>query len=316
MKRRLFSLLLALSMVISVIPFAAFAEETDTTEINYVSIGDSMTNGYGLDGYDAEAGVYDYGYASYANQFAAALAGYTTVEFYDKMETAEQGFGITFEKNGVPVTPAPLGLSAARPEDVNFLHNLDYHEPEVVELLDKYPEDDKVCWNCGDHSGVAFEDIVYCAACKWNPEDYPQFDLPGWGVQNGSGKSVDDYEAWWTLVQGEAWNDLIGYGDYWTWKELTEDYRFGTVATYIKSIFGTDTEKNRAAELMVSRPAKPRDDGSNGEETVYVAKHFQEQIANADVISLGIGNGNFGVWLMGRITTVLMDYDGVAANGV
>ena len=53
----------------------------DKDTINYVSIGDSMTNGYGLDGYTAEAGVYDYGYASYANQFAAALAGMTPDEF-------------------------------------------------------------------------------------------------------------------------------------------------------------------------------------------------------------------------------------------
>jgi hypothetical protein len=80
-------------------------------------------------------------------------------------------------------------------------------------------------------------------------------------------------------------------------------------------VFGTDAEKARAAELMANRPAKPRDDASNGGETCYVAKHFQEQIANADVISLGIGNGNFGVWLMGRITTAIMDYDGIAANG-
>lgn len=51
------------------------AETTNDEIINYVSIGDSMTNGYGLPGYDAEAGVYDYGYESYANKFAAYLAG-------------------------------------------------------------------------------------------------------------------------------------------------------------------------------------------------------------------------------------------------
>jgi hypothetical protein len=69
----------------------------------------------------AEAGVYDYGYASYANQFAAALAGMTSDEFFTALKTAEQGFGIKFEKNGVTVNHAQLGMSAARPEDINFL---------------------------------------------------------------------------------------------------------------------------------------------------------------------------------------------------
>ena len=278
--------------------------------IEYVSIGDSMTNGYGLDGYDAEAGVYDYGYASYANQFAAALAGMTPEEFTAAMAEAKQGFGIKFEKDGKVVNHAQLGLSAARPEDINFLLNLKYDDPEVSALIDKYPTDDKVYWNCGNHSGVAYDDIVYCAQCKWD-----HVDLPGYGVYDGS-HSVDDYPAWWTLVHGENWQNLIGAGDFWTWKELAEDYRFGTVATYIKSIYGTDAEKQRAAELMANRPAKPRDDASNGGETCYVAKHFQEQIANADIVSLGIGNGNFGVWLMGRITKALMDFDGVGYNYV
>ncbi|MBR6579524.1 MAG: hypothetical protein IKK74_11325 [Clostridia bacterium] len=326
--KRVVSLMLSMLMVFGVCSTAIVAYATggqsiidiapNDSVLNYVSIGDSMTNGYGLDGYDAEAGVYDYGYASYANQFAAALAGYTTEEFYSAMATAQQGFGVKFEKNGITVNHAQLGLSAARPEDISFLLNLDYDSQAVVDLLDKYPDDDLVCWGCGDHSGIATDDprLIYCAVCKWDPAKWDYLNLPGFGVQRGDGKSVDDYEAWWTLVHGDNWNNLIGYGDFWTWKELTEDYRFGTVATYIKSIYGTEAERARAAELMASRPAKPRDDGSNGEETVYVAKHYQEQIANADVISLGIGNGNFGVWLMGRITTALMDYDGVAANGV
>lgn len=326
--KRVVSLMLSMLMVFGVCSTAIVAYATggqsiidiapNDSVLNYVSIGDSMTNGYGLDGYDAEAGVYDYGYASYANQFAAALAGYTTEEFYSAMATAQQGFGVKFEKNGITVNHAQLGLSAARPEDISFLLNLDYDSQAVVDLLDKYPDDDLVCWGCGDHSGIATDDprLIYCAVCKWDPAKWDYLNLPGFGVQRGDGKSVDDYEAWWTLVHGDNWNNLIGYGDFWTWKELTEDYRFGTVATYIKSIYGTEAERARAAELMASRPAKPRDDGSNGEETVYVAKHYQEQIANADVISIGIGNGNFGVWLMGRITTALMDYDGVAANGV
>ena len=296
--KRILVLVMTFAMLLSTFAptLGVFAEELNNghnyeskDELVYVSLGDSMTNGYGLDGYDAEAGVYDYGYDSYANNFAKMLEN----------------------KYGVNVKHHQLALSAARPEDINFLLNLDYDNPEVSALLDKYPSDDLVCWSCGDHSGVPYEDIVYCAVCKWD-----HIDLPGFGVQRDDGKSVDDYEAWWTLVQGEKWANLIGAGDFWTWKELVEDYRFGTVATYIKYNYGTDAEKARAEQLMAERPAKPRDDSSNGEETCYVAKHYQEAVKNADVISLAIGNGNFGVWLMGRITTVLMDYDGVAANGV
>lgn len=257
------------------------AHTIDDGVINYVSIGDSMTNGYGLPGYDAEAGVYDYGYDSYANKFAEYLA-----------------------KDGATVNHAQLALSAARPEDINFLLRLDYDDPSVSALLDKYPTDDNVFYRCSEHSSVADEDIVYCHECKWDHVDLPGYDT-----------HVDDYPAWWTLVHGDNWAELIGYGDFWTWKELTEDYRFGTVATYIKYNYGTPEEKARAEELMASRPAKPRDDGSNGEETCYVAKHYQEQVAKADVISIALGNGNFGVWLMGRITDAIMEHDGVGRNG-
>ena len=51
--------------------------KTEKDKIYYVSLGDSMTNGYGLPGYNNNqgSGVEQYGYASYANAFAAYLAG-------------------------------------------------------------------------------------------------------------------------------------------------------------------------------------------------------------------------------------------------
>ena len=84
-------------------------------ELVYVSLGDSMSNGYGLDGYDAEAGVYDYGYDAYTNVFAEMLG---------KVHNAN-------------VTHHQLACSAMRPEDINFLLRLDYENPEVIELLNK-----------------------------------------------------------------------------------------------------------------------------------------------------------------------------------
>ena len=64
MKKRLMALLLALTMVVSILPVSVFAVDTEPTqnvvstldkdvdgEINYVALGDSMTNGYGQPGY-------------------------------------------------------------------------------------------------------------------------------------------------------------------------------------------------------------------------------------------------------------------------
>ena len=42
------AMLLALCLLISACPIAAFATESDV--VNYVSLGDSMTNGYGFTG--------------------------------------------------------------------------------------------------------------------------------------------------------------------------------------------------------------------------------------------------------------------------
>ena len=64
MKKRLMALLLALTMVVSILPVSVFAVDTEPTQdvvssldkddngkINYVALGDSMTNGYGHPGY-------------------------------------------------------------------------------------------------------------------------------------------------------------------------------------------------------------------------------------------------------------------------
>ena len=53
MKRRILSMLLVLTMLLSLVPTAVFAVEGDEPEaLNYVSLGDSMTNGYGFEGYE------------------------------------------------------------------------------------------------------------------------------------------------------------------------------------------------------------------------------------------------------------------------
>ena len=58
MKKRILSMLLALTMLLSLVPAAVFAEEAEQEAkkpLIYVSFGDSTTNGYGLTGYEMDA---------------------------------------------------------------------------------------------------------------------------------------------------------------------------------------------------------------------------------------------------------------------
>ncbi|MBQ2994071.1 MAG: hypothetical protein IJD56_01090, partial [Peptococcaceae bacterium] len=56
--RSAIAMVLVISMLFSIFPVAAFAEDNMNSEpkeyIKYVSLGDSMTNGYGLEGYEYE----------------------------------------------------------------------------------------------------------------------------------------------------------------------------------------------------------------------------------------------------------------------
>ena len=79
------------------------------------------------------------------------------------------------------------------------------------------------------------------------------------------------------LVEGswneEAWNEMFSVGDYYTWDEFTHN-RFHDYAKYGYS------------ELSG---------------TAAVAENFQTAVAEADIISMSIGNANFGVFLMYKV---------------
>ena len=90
MKKRILALLLALTMVVSMLPVSAFAtsesgetqpEETVSLdkngdgEIIYVSLGDSTTNGYGLTGYELDQEALDWAHAQAAEQLYQRLVG-------------------------------------------------------------------------------------------------------------------------------------------------------------------------------------------------------------------------------------------------
>ena len=179
----------------------------------YVSLGDSMTNGYGLPGYDGDMGCYDYGHVSYANQLAA---------YYG------------FEHS-------PLAMSAMRVEDLHWLLEFDYTDAEAVAITDK------------DYNDGKWEEF---GEAEWNAK-FPTT------------------------------------GDYWTWNELCDDYRFAYAAAYIKAAQGDEAV---IAELAKNARYKIRD-----KEAVIVAETYQTAIREADVVSFAMGNGNFGVFLLNRI---------------
>ena len=101
------ALLLVFCMVAGFVPTMAFAAEADMS-INYVSIGDSMANGYGFSGYHQtsnDRSVYDfmtgkgmYGAGAYPNQFEAYL-----------------------EEKGYDVNHTRLATSAMLAEDLLYL---------------------------------------------------------------------------------------------------------------------------------------------------------------------------------------------------
>lgn len=155
----------------------------------YVSLGDSMVNGYGLTGYETE----DYE----VNGFMMHAPESYPCRFADK-------YG--FEH-------VPMAMSAMRAEDLHFILEFPYDNAEALAVAEM---------------------------AEWNEE---------------------------------AWNAMFTTGDYYTWNEFCDGYRFH------------DYEG-----------IKPEWTG-----TANVAKLYQDNVANADVISLGIGNANFGVFLLGRV---------------
>lgn len=110
------ALIMTLCMVFgvcsTVLNHVVFAEGDQ--KLNYVSLGDSMTNGYGMGGYDHNSGVADYAENAYPNQFADWLEG-----------------------KGYSVEHAQLAMSGIRTEDIHWLLEFDYNDEEAIDLVDR-----------------------------------------------------------------------------------------------------------------------------------------------------------------------------------
>ena len=99
--------------------------------------------------------------------------------------------------------------------------------------------------------------------------DYENYDVALLNeIENWNSESFDE----------EKWNSLSTCGDYYTWDEFVR----GRFNDYGKQLGQWDMSG-----------------------TVNVAEKFQTEVADADIISLAIGNANFGVFLLGRVMNAL-----------
>ena len=290
MKRRLIALVLVISLVasLSVTAFAGNAE--DKKEIIYVSIGDSMTNGYGLDGYDGESGIMNYGKDVYSNQFAAWLAGYEG-EIADD-QTVFVG------PDGTTVDHRQLAMSGMRSEDLAWLLQLncpnDTYAQDLV-IFKQDPARSNVHWNQNGYG-------KYCPRCN-------KVHIHGWEYEWGGGR-----EYWYSHDVTDPTQVIDGYGftsgDWRTWTDLLDpDYRLADGAAKILSLYGTNGFKSDSVtvtESMISTaktklaaddyyPKNGLNDsrdlfGAEGRWLRFVTEFCQDSVAEADVITLALGH--------------------------
>ena len=133
--------------------------------IVYVSIGDSVTNGFGLDGYDGESGIVNYGKNTYANRFAAWLAGYTD-------EIADDQ--VVFDGSLATVDHRQLAMNGMRAEDLRWVLALDCENEALMK--DVYGT-----WTKGFGESAAAE--------RWHDE---------WGFK------VGDFRTWSEFCDGDS----------------------------------------------------------------------------------------------------------------
>lgn len=120
------SLLLVLCMMLSICPLTAFAGGPVKSNLNLVSFGDSMTNGYGHNDY--------YEGSTQVNGFRQNDVT-TTYPYYLK-QMLESTYNVKWEA---------LAVSCMRTEDVNFL--LRYHTAEWNENPSAWGDSSVVSWN-------------------------------------------------------------------------------------------------------------------------------------------------------------------------
>ncbi len=160
-----------------------------------------------------------------------------------------------------------------------YLHNVPNTYPEL--LAEKYG------WK---HiplavSGMRAEDLQFVLEFPWDDQNAvavaertPQMD-----GYTAAKHGVNYKELWWTEVNAEKWYDTFASGDFYTWDQSITQPRFD--------------------DPYYDAMAKNGKGYGAGVENI--ARMIQESVADADVISLAVGNANFGVFMRSRIVNAM-----------
>ena len=264
-------LILVLCMVLGFVPATALtAQAADEKPLVYVSIGDSMTNGYCLEGYDGESGAVNYAMASYANQFAVYLADYKGIIEDDQ---------VIFEGDKRTVDHRQLALSGMRAEDVQWILELDYTNDALIQSV------------YAGHYDVRGAD-------GWNPGKWFGTGSSDWGFTSG------DYLTWANFVDYN-----YRYAD--AAAKILQIYNTGNNGQYFKSSYADQTAINNAINGLKRDTYYPegteQPNEIGGYKYLQIATEFyQESMKDADIISLAVGNTNFGTHMLYQIVEVVM----------
>ncbi len=301
-KRNLLKQLIAMILVVAMmfsfssVALAAFEWPSKDETLIYASLGDSMTNGYGLEGYDGESGIMNYGNDVYANQFAAWLAGY-------EGEIADNQ--VIFKGDRATVDHRQLAMSGMRAEDLNWILNFDHTDAELAKrAVDSKTDID---------SSISYH--------HWNSWENCGQDANG--KYNGNCDNIHPTE----LMRYRWYHDTEDFGftagDYRTWDDLLKpNYRFADGAAEILNTYhdpldpangyftssyanvtGTNSQTIKQNAIENKRnPNYPEDAEDIGEMAGYVwlqvaTEFYQKSVADADIISLALGNTNFGTFM-------------------
>lgn len=267
--KSLVSLVLCLSMVLCT-PLMAFAAEIDeqTNEkqtIVYVSLGDSMTNGYCLEGYDGTSGAVNYGIETYSNKFAAYLAGYK-----GKIKDDQ----VIFEGEDRIVDHRQLAISGLRAQDIQWILELKYTNDTLIQNVFNFKYD-----------GNGFNETTW-------------------------------YDTWGFNADRYTWSELCDY-DYRyadAAARILSVYHGGNGTGYFTSSYASEAAITKAINGIKANPYYPEGKDQTNEIGGYkylqiATEFYQESVKDADIISLAVGNTNFGTHMLSNIVDVIMAND-------
>lgn len=262
-------LMLVFCMLLGFAPAAtltAQAAEDEQEALIYVSIGDSMTNGYCLPGYDGSSGAINYAMETYANKFAAYLAGYTGTIADDQ---------VIFTGSNGTVDHRQLALSGMRAEDIEWILELNYEDTAFIRDQ-LYP--------------------YHYEANTWNSSRW-------YGTL---GFTAGDDRTW-----GDFMDYNFRYAD--AAAKILQVYNTGNNGKYFTSSFATADEIQNAKNGLAADPYFPEGTQVSqigGYKYLQIAtEYYQKSMEDADIISLAVGNTNFGTFMLSHIMDVVMSDD-------